>query len=55
MKIAITRKDEGVKEMECEEWCIRECGALSVYVLKGKVCDLAYACADWLDVEVVDE
>ena len=53
MKIAITRKDEGVKEIECDIWEVLGSGALAVYKRLGNV--LIYACTDWLDVELIDE
>ena len=56
MKIAITRKDAGVKEIECD-WFRFHDGALSVGVVgyRKNVEQTIYACTDWLDVEVVDE
>ena len=71
MKIVITRKDNGIKEIECAGWCVKG-GVL--FLFKNDMQTLIYdneygetihkhtqqnqdiyACTDWLDVEVVDE
>ena len=71
MKILITRKDNGIKEIECSKWRITD-GVLRVmqidknewtrYESDGEQLGGTryyetefYACTDWLDVEVVDE
>jgi len=51
MKIVITRKDNGIKEIECAGWCV-DAYALKILDAEGMY---IYACTDWLDVEVVKE